>query len=172
MSAGKSGLAIGKDHLRVILVQGLLGPLELVQRSRNPVRDQQTLVGGQVPAEENVPVGLERGDVTGGVVRPHHMERIRPQLQADGGDVEVTEIDDEKGIVYVALQGACVGCPMSSLTISQGIERVLKEHVPGVERVLPDLSGQENKEIEVTVLDDDGNIAGTKKVSVDELMGE
>ena len=100
------------------------------------------------------------------------MERIRPQLQADGGDVEVTEIDDEKGIVYVALQGACVGCPMSSLTISQGIERVLKEHVPGVERVLPDLSGQENTEIEVTVLDDDGNIAGTKKVSVDELMGE
>ena len=100
------------------------------------------------------------------------MERIRPQLQADGGDVEVTEIDDEKGIVYVALQGACVGCPMSSLTISQSIERVLKEHVPGVERVLPDLSGQENKEIEVTVLDDDGNIAGTKKVSVDELMGE
>ena len=100
------------------------------------------------------------------------MERIRPQLQADGGDVEVTEIDDEKGTVYVALQGACVGCPMSSLTISQGIERVLKEHVPGVERVLPDLSGQENKEIEVTVLDDDGNIAGTKKVSVDELMGE
>ncbi|MGN0037966.1 MAG: NifU family protein [Coriobacteriales bacterium] len=98
------------------------------------------------------------------------MERIRPQLQADGGDVEVTEIDDEKGIVYVALQGACVGCPMSSLTISQGIERVLKEHVPGVERVLPDLSDQVEKEIEVTVLDDDGNITGTKKVSVDELL--
>lgn len=71
------------------------------------------------------------------------MERIRPQLQADGGNVEVTEIDDEQGIVYVALQGACVGCPMSSLTLSQGIERVLKEHVPGVNRVMPDLSGQE-----------------------------
>ena len=98
------------------------------------------------------------------------MERIRPQLQADGGDVEVTEIDDEMGIVYVALQGACVGCPMSSLTISQGIERVLKEHVPGVERVLPDLSDQVEKEVEVTVLDDDGNITGTKKVSVEELL--
>lgn len=98
------------------------------------------------------------------------MERIRPQLQADGGDVEVTEIDDEKGIVYVALQGACVGCPMSSLTISQGIERVLKEHVPGVERVLPDLSDQVEKEVEVTVLDEEGNITGTKKVSVDELL--
>ena len=98
------------------------------------------------------------------------MERIRPQLQADGGDVEVTEIDDEKGIVYVALQGACVGCPMSSLTISQGIERVLKQHVPGVERVLPDLSDQVEKEVEVTVLDDEGNITGTKKVSVEELL--
>ena len=98
------------------------------------------------------------------------MERIRPQLQADGGDVEVTEIDDEKGIVYVALQGACVGCPMSSLTISQGIERVLKEHVPGGERVLPDLSDQVEKEVEVTELADEGNITGTKKVSVEELL--
>lgn len=99
------------------------------------------------------------------------MERIRPQLQADGGDVEVTEIDDEKGIVYVALQGACVGCPMSSLTISQGIERVLKEHVPGVEKVLPDLSGQEfaSDLIEVQTLDSDGNVTGTKKVTPEEL---
>ena len=100
------------------------------------------------------------------------MERIRPQLQADGGDVEVTEVDDDKGIVYVALQGACVGCPMSSLTISQGIERVLKEHVPGVERVLPDLSGQEfaSNEVKVAVLDDDGNVVEEKTVSPEELM--
>ena len=99
------------------------------------------------------------------------MDRIRPQLQADGGDVEITEIDDENGTVYVALQGACVGCPMSSLTISQGIERVVKEHVPGVERVLPDLSGMEfaSNDVEVTVLDDDGNVVGTKKVSPEEL---
>lgn len=100
------------------------------------------------------------------------MERIRPQLQADGGDVEVTEVDDEKGTVYVALQGACVGCPMSSLTISQGIERVLKEHVPGVERVLPDLSGQEfaSESVRVSVLDDDGNVVEEKEVSPEELM--
>lgn len=99
------------------------------------------------------------------------MERIRPQLQADGGDVEVTEINDDEGIVYVKLQGACVGCPMSSLTISQGIERVLKEHVAGVNRVLPDLSDQEfaNEQVEVTVLDHDGNVTGTKMVSVEEL---
>ena len=101
------------------------------------------------------------------------MERIRPQLQADGGDVEVTEVDDEKGIVYVALQGSCVGCPMSSITLSQGIERVLKEHVPGVERVLPDLSANEelaNEEIEVAILDDEGNITGTKMVPAGEVL--
>ncbi|MCQ2752283.1 MAG: NifU family protein [Coriobacteriales bacterium] len=67
------------------------------------------------------------------------MTQIRPQLQADGGDIEVTRLDDEKGIVYVKLQGACVGCPMSQITLSQGVERVLKEHVDGVERVVPDL---------------------------------
>ena len=67
------------------------------------------------------------------------MDRVRPQLQADGGDVEITEVDDEKGIVYVALQGACAGCPMSAITLSQGIEKVLVEHVPGVLKVLPDL---------------------------------
>ena len=99
------------------------------------------------------------------------MERIRPQLQADGGDVDITEIDDEKGIVYVALQGACVGCPMSALTLSQGIERVLVEHVPGVERVLPDLSAEDfaGESVEVTVVDEDGNVTGTKTMTAQEL---
>ena len=58
------------------------------------------------------------------------ISRIRPQIQADGGDLDVTEIDDEKGIVYVALRGACVDCPLSALTLSEGVERVLVEHVP------------------------------------------
>ena len=71
------------------------------------------------------------------------MARVRPQIQADGGDVEVTELDDEQGIVYVALKGACVDCPLSALTLSQGIERVLCEHVPGVVRVLPDVNQTE-----------------------------
>jgi len=71
------------------------------------------------------------------------MARVRPQIQADGGDVVVTEIDDEKGIVYVALKGACVDCPLSALTLSQGVERVLVEHVPGVTRVLPDMEETE-----------------------------
>lgn len=62
------------------------------------------------------------------------LDEIRPNLQADGGDMNYLGVDDE-GIVKLELQGACAGCPMSSLTISMGVERILKEHVPGVTRV-------------------------------------
>ena len=101
------------------------------------------------------------------------MERIRPQLQADGGDVEIVELDHETGTVYVNLLGSCDGCPMSALTLSQGIERVCVEHVPGVERVLPAMDPEEMEEggIEVNVLDEDGNVTGTRKISAAELMG-
>ena len=62
------------------------------------------------------------------------LEEIRPNLQADGGDMNYIGVDDD-GVVKLELQGACAGCPMSSLTLSMGIERILKEHVPGVTRV-------------------------------------
>lgn len=63
------------------------------------------------------------------------LDKIRPALQADGGDVEL--VDVEGGVVKVRLVGACRGCPMSQLTLANGVERVLKENVPGVERVEP-----------------------------------
>lgn len=63
------------------------------------------------------------------------LEEIRPNLQADGGDMEYHGVDDE-GVVSLELTGHCAGCPMSQLTLSMGIERVLKEHVPGVTRVV------------------------------------
>lgn len=59
---------------------------------------------------------------------------IRPQLQAHGGDVELVEVTDE-GVVRVNLTGACAGCPMSTMTLSMGIERALKEKIPKVKRV-------------------------------------
>ncbi|MEI3377425.1 MAG: NifU family protein [Coriobacteriales bacterium] len=98
------------------------------------------------------------------------MNRIRPQIQADGGDIDITEVDDENGIVYVALRGACVDCPLSALTLSEGVERVLVEHVPGVTKVLPDMQKTvihnnetgEDRSLENSVhvirLDDDGNV--------------
>ena len=62
------------------------------------------------------------------------LEKIRPALQADGGDVELVEVTED-GVVKVALQGACRGCPMSQLTLTNGVERVIKEEVPEVVRV-------------------------------------
>ncbi len=62
------------------------------------------------------------------------LESIRPALQADGGDVELVEVT-EAGVVRVRLQGACHGCPMAQMTIKDGIERALKEQVPGVTEV-------------------------------------
>lgn len=63
------------------------------------------------------------------------LDEIRPQLNADGGDVELVDITEE-GVVKVNLTGACAGCPMSTLTLKNGIERVLKEQVPDVEQVI------------------------------------
>jgi len=61
------------------------------------------------------------------------LDKVRPGLQADGGDVELVDIVD--GIVQVRLQGACAGCPMSQMTLKMGIENILKQEIPEVERV-------------------------------------
>ena len=62
---------------------------------------------------------------------------IRQSLQADGGDVALVDVDDETGTVTLEMQGACAGCPLSSFDMSEGIERILRDHVPGVKRVAP-----------------------------------
>lgn len=62
------------------------------------------------------------------------LDIIRPNLQADGGDVELVDVKD--GIVSVKLQGACAGCPMSTMTLKRGIERFLREKLPDVKEVV------------------------------------
>ena len=62
------------------------------------------------------------------------LNKIRPQLQADGGGVDLIDVDAQ-GVVKVKLTGACGGCPMSQMTLKMGIERVLKSAVPEVKRV-------------------------------------
>ncbi|MCK4757028.1 MAG: NifU family protein [Thermoplasmata archaeon] len=62
------------------------------------------------------------------------LEKVRPALQRDGGDVELVEVTDD-GIVKVKLVGACGGCPMSQMTLKMFIERVIKENVPEVKGV-------------------------------------
>jgi Fe-S cluster biogenesis protein NfuA len=63
------------------------------------------------------------------------LDMIRPALQADGGDVELVEVTAD-GVVKVKLVGACGHCPMSTMTLKMGIERTLKEKVPGVKEVV------------------------------------
>ncbi|TKJ37996.1 hypothetical protein CEE37_13385 [candidate division LCP-89 bacterium B3_LCP] len=62
------------------------------------------------------------------------LDLVRPALQADGGDLELVEITDE-GIIKVRLTGACGGCPMSQMTLKQGIEQFMKEKHPEVQSV-------------------------------------
>ena len=63
------------------------------------------------------------------------LEDVRPALQADGGDVELVDVDDQV-VVKVRLQGDFSGCPMASMTLKNGIERVLKEAIPEVKEVV------------------------------------
>jgi Fe-S cluster biogenesis protein NfuA len=64
------------------------------------------------------------------------LDKVRPMLQQDGGDVELVEVDEDSGIVKVNLTGACKGCPMSQITLKSGIERYLKSEIPEVTSVV------------------------------------
>jgi Fe-S cluster biogenesis protein NfuA len=61
------------------------------------------------------------------------LDKIRPALMADGGNVELVDVED--GVVKVKLTGACGGCPMSQMTLKMGIERVLKQEIPEIKEV-------------------------------------
>lgn len=62
------------------------------------------------------------------------LEKVRPALQADGGDVELVDVKD--GVVTVRLTGACGGCPMSAMTLKMGVERVVREEVPEIKELV------------------------------------
>jgi Fe-S cluster biogenesis protein NfuA len=62
------------------------------------------------------------------------LNKIRPALVADGGDLELVDVND--GVVKVKLTGACAGCPMSTMTLKMGIERVLKQDIPEIKEVV------------------------------------
>ncbi len=64
------------------------------------------------------------------------IETIRPALQADGGDIQLVNVDEETGVVSVRLQGACQGCPGAQMTLKLGVERRLQKEVPAVTEVV------------------------------------
>ncbi|MFH1715149.1 MAG: NifU family protein [Elusimicrobiota bacterium] len=63
------------------------------------------------------------------------LDRIRPSLQMDGGNVELVDVDEKNGVVKVKLVGACHGCPMSQITLKNGVEKVIMEAVPEIKKV-------------------------------------
>ena len=62
------------------------------------------------------------------------LDEVRPMLMSDGGNVELIDVNEE-GVVLVKLQGSCSGCPSATITLRQGIERIVKEKVPSVTAV-------------------------------------
>ena len=64
------------------------------------------------------------------------IDKIRPMLQADGGDIELVEVQQQTGVVTVRLQGACRGCPSAAMTLKMGVERHLKDRVPEVRELV------------------------------------
>ncbi len=63
------------------------------------------------------------------------IEELRPRLQADGGDIELADVDEEKGVVKIKFKGACAGCPMSQMTLQLGVETFLKKKIPEIKWV-------------------------------------
>ncbi len=61
------------------------------------------------------------------------LDEVRPQLQADGGNIELVDVID--GVVRVKLKGSCAGCPMAAMTLKNGVERYLKSKISGIQRV-------------------------------------
>ena len=63
------------------------------------------------------------------------IDKVRPGLQADGGDVELVDVSED-GVVKVKLTGACHGCPMAQMTLKMGIEKIIKQQVPSIKEVI------------------------------------
>ncbi len=106
---------------------------------QGPPRVPETASGviARAPGSRKPPRGTAPGNAP---TLREHVEQIlaliRPAIQSDEGDVELVDVSQD-GVVRVRFRGACVGCPSSSVTLQQGIERSLKQHIPEITAVLP-----------------------------------
>jgi len=93
---------------------------------------------GWTKLEENGSTNIKEGDKTHMTLKEKvesALQKVRPSLQADGGDVQLVDVESD-GTVKVKLMGACGGCPMSQMTLKMGIEKILKQNVPEVTGVM------------------------------------
>ena len=103
-----------------------------------PAREERTMAENETPSTEQTAgdTAAEAKPVLNRKLLSETIDIIRQSLQADGGDIALIDCTDD-GVVTLEMQGACAGCPLSTYDMSEGIERILKEHVPGVTRVQP-----------------------------------
>lgn len=94
---------------------------------------QSSIIEVTSPSDGGVPSGIDDSQIDVPMLE-ETLEYIRPALQADGGDLIL--LGTEGGKVTLQLVGACGGCPMSTMTLTAGIERILRDRVPGVEEVV------------------------------------
>jgi len=80
-----------------------------------------------------IPLQARRNDMKEQVIEA--LKKVRPMLQRDGGDIELVSVE-ENGTVKVRLKGACGSCPMSTMTLKMGVEKMLKQEVPEVKEVV------------------------------------
>lgn len=64
------------------------------------------------------------------------LERVKPYIKSHGGDIELVKVDEDAGIVFIRMKGACVGCPTSAYTIQMGIENEMKFEVPEIRQIV------------------------------------
>ena len=88
-------------------------------------------------AEEKKPDTGTKFDPTSEMYRKvdEVLDRIRPYVQMDGGHVELVNVDEKEGIVYIRFQGSCQGCPSSAMTLQMGIENEVKSAIPEIKQV-------------------------------------
>jgi Fe-S cluster biogenesis protein NfuA len=108
-------------------------PVDISPRSVTPTAEPDAQ-GSEVTGDADPGDGVTDADLMR-IALDAAVEAIRPAIQMDGGDMIVHELRVEEGVVDIELTGACVGCPMSTVTLKQGVERILTDRVPGLKQV-------------------------------------
>ncbi|KAK8795576.1 hypothetical protein WA158_000233 [Blastocystis sp. Blastoise] len=137
---GVQSAMLGKDYITVTkndqVEWDILNPsvfatiLDFLSQTKEPI----VYPDGKLPFDPNDILPNDSETVC--LIKELIETRIRPRIQQDGGDIFYNHFDDKTGIVKIEMTGACKGCPSSSVTLKQGVEKMLKHYIPEVQEVI------------------------------------